>query len=247
MEVKENIFGDIPDEGTEQIEETETDTPSTTPVEEKPVVEEPAKEGDNTPSEEDDNDYKDRTSKRVKQLLADRAEERAKREALAERLANLESNLPQQEEVIPERWSELFSTGDPDQDQKAYQTWKTLNQEEKATWKAEVLAELKAEQSQETEAEEQQTTLYESQMEELEETLGKTFDHNELMKAMAERPIWLTNGQPDWETKLELLEAKRPASNMVARKKLAGIKPQGAVGSKGFATPADLKGGWESL
>lgn len=243
----ENVFGDIPDEGTEPVEEVEKETPTTTPVEEKPVVEEPAKEGENTPSEEDDNDYKDRTSKRVKQLLADRAEERTKREALEERLAKLEAGIPQKEEAIPERWSELFSTGDPKQDKEAYQIWKTLNQEEKTAWKAEVMAELRAEQSQETEEAEQQTALYESQMEELEETLGRTFDHNELMKAMAERPVWLTNGQPDWETKLELIEAKRPASNMVARKKLASIKPQSTVGTKGFTTPADLKGGWGSL
>lgn len=246
-----DIFGDIPDEGAEQmlepVEETETDTQTTTPVEEKPVVEQPAEEGDNTPTEEDD-DYKERTSKRMKQVLKERAEERAKREELEERLARLESrNTPQAEEVIPERWSKLYSTGDPEQDQAAYQEWKSFNEEEKAAWKAEALAELKAEESKATREQEEQTAMYESQMDELEETLGETFDHNELMKAMAERPIWLTNGQPDWETKLELLKAKKPSVNTEARKKLASIKPKSTIGSKGFATPADLKGGWESI
>lgn len=236
----DDIFGDIQREGetTDLIEEMETPTDS--PTEEKPVVEEPAEEGDNIPLEEDEN-YKDKTSRRVKQLLAERADERAKREELEQRLAKLE-NIPQQEEEIPKRWLNLYSSGDPEQDQEAYKEWKTLNQEERAALKAEILEEFRSEQQREIEEQEEKANLYEEQMSELEETLGRTFDHNELAKAMAERPVWTTDGQPDWETKLELLEAKKPASNMEARKKLGTVQKQGSVQAKDYLTPDDLKG-----
>lgn len=240
----EDVFGDIPDEGTELIEEVETETLPTTPVEEEPVVEEPAEEGDNTPTEED-NDYKERTSKRMKEVLKERALERERVAELERQVQELtQRNLPQSEEVIPERWLELFSSGDAEQDQASYKSWKTLNEEEKANWKKEVLEELRGEEAREAQAHEEQTALYNEQMDELEETLGKKFDRNELMKAMAERPVWLTDGQPDWETKLELIEAKKSKPNTEARKKLAEIKPQGSVNSKGYYTPEDLKGGW---
>ena len=243
-------LADIQQEG-QPIELTEEkDTPADSPTEEKPVVEEPAEEGDNTPTEEDD-DYKPKTSRRVKEILRERAELRDKLKEYEIREQVRKENLSPEEEVIPDRWSQLFSTGDPEQDREAYQMWKTLNEEEKASWKAEIIAEMRAEGNKEAEEQEQYAAQYEEQLDELEaereEAKLPPFDRNALMKAISERPIFRPDGKPDFETALELMEAKKPGSSMGARKSLASLKPQGSVPDKGYKTPDDLKGGWSSI
>lgn len=239
VEEDKNILADIPSEGEDKsfLEEE-----STTPVD-KTVTEEPAEKGENTlPAEEDG--YKERTSKRVQQLLKERAEERERVNALEARLE--EMNKSTEEVAIPNRWSELFSTGDPEQDKKAYQVWKTMNEEEKASWKAEVIAELRNEEAKAAEEVEQYTQSYEAQMDELEEE-GKTFDRNELLAFVAKRPIFRQDGQPDFATALELMEVSKPKQNIEARKKLATITRQPVTTTPGYKTPSDLKGGWNSI
>lgn len=243
---EEDVLADIPTEGEEVPLVDEEITSPDSPAEEKPVVEEPSQEGDNIPLEED-NDYKTKTGRRVQQLLKERAEEREARIALEERLKAIEErSVPQEEENIPEEWSELFSTGDPDQDRIAYTKHQAMNARDKAAWKEEVLAELKGQESQESEEQEQFAQAYENQMDELEES-GKTFDRNELMAYITKRPIFRQDGQPDFETALELMEAKKPKANIAARKSMATINQQGATNAKGYATPEDLKGGWNSI
>lgn len=242
---QEDVFGDIEREGDTVNLEEEKETPTDSPAEEEPVVEEPSQEGDNTPDEEDD-DYKKKTSKRVQQLLKERREEREQRIALEERLARLEQRESPRNEEIPERWRKLYSTGDPEQDVIAYQEWKALNQEERAAMKAELIAELREEQGRESAEQEQFASRYEELMDEL-EAEGKEFDRNALMKFISERPIFMPDGNPDFATALELMEAKKPASNLSARKKLASVNAKSTIGEKGYLTPDDLKGGWGAI
>lgn len=240
MQVEElSILADIPSEGEETLDEL-----STTPVE-KPVVEEPAEKGENTPSKEPD-DYKERTSKRVQQLLKERAEERERNDALEARLGELEKSTANEDISIPDRWSELFSTGDAEQDKKAYQSWKTMNDEEKESWKSEVINELRNEEAKAAQEAEEYTKAYDAQMDELEAS-GKIFDRNELMAFVAKRPIFRQDGQPDFETSLELMEMQKPKLNIDARKKLVTVTPKSVAPTSGYKTPADLKGGWNSI
>ena len=240
-----SILADIEDDGVDSSFDTEVkETPPVAPAEEKPVVEEPADKGDNTHPEEDQ-DYKERTGKRVQQLLKERAEERTRVETLERQVQEL-SSRGQEPESIPERWSRLFSTGDPDADREAYGLWKTMNQEEKASWKAELLEEMRAEANKTAQEQEAYAEAYEGAMDELEAD-GKTFDRNELMKFITERPIFRQDGQPDFATALELMEAKKPSPNIQARKALAAIKPQGTISARGYATPDDLRGGFSSI
>lgn len=248
-ETAEESMADIQQEG-EPFELGEEKVTPDSPTE-KPVVKEPAEEGDNTLSEEDD-DYKPKTSKRVQAILKERAELRDKVREMEIREQVRKENLQgESQEVIPERWSQLFSTGDPEQDREAFKVWQTMNQEEKASWKAELLAELKAEGNKETEEQEMYAQAYEEQLDELEAEReeGKlpSFDRNSLMKFITERPIFRQDGKPDFATALELMESKKPGSSMGARKSLASLKPQGPVSDKGWKTPDDLKGGFAAI
>lgn len=243
MDMQE-VLANIPQEG-ELPEAPETVTPTATPADENQpgtVVEKPAEEGDNTPTEED-NDYKERTSKRVQQLLKERSEERSQREALEARLAKLEQKESPSEE-IPERWSNLYSTGDPAQDKIAYQEWKSFNEEEKAAWKAEALAELKAAETKEAEEQEQMAQAYESQLDELEAD-GKEFDRNALMKFMTDIPggLWTTDGKPNFALGLELMEARKaPSVKAQVKKSLGSLHTPGGTGQKEYFGPEDFSG-----
>lgn len=245
----EQALADIPHEGVEDPTETmETETPSDTPSEEKPVAEQPAEEGDNTPTEEDEG-YKERTSKRMKQILEERAEERMKREELEAELAVLRGRDTQQKTVeeIPDRWLKLYSTGDEYQDQQAFQEWKALNEEQRQVMKEEILADIQAQEQEKAKETEQFAQAYEDAMDDL-EAEGKKFDRNELMKAMAERPIFRHDGTPDFATTLELLEAKKQpdSAKIQARKSIATINKQGGEATP-WKTPADLRGGFSSI
>lgn len=240
MVIEENVLADIPTEGDDKSFQAEPVAPA-----EKPVVEEPAEEGENAPLEEKE-DYKERTSKRVQQLLKERAEERERVNALEARIEEMSQSTRGEDLVIPQRWSELFSTGDPDQDREAYASWKTLNDEEKAAWKSEVIAELRNEEAKQAAEAEEYAQSYDAQMDELEEA-GKTFDRNELLAFVAKRPIFRQDGQPDFETSLELMEMQKPKQNLQARKALVSVKPQSVTPTSGWKTPSDLKGGWNSI
>lgn len=238
-----NILADIPTEGDESFNfgEEEKETPAESPTEEQPIVNEPAEEGGNTPTEEE-TDYKPRTDKRIQQLLKERAEEREKREALEERLAALEQrNTPQEDEDIPEEFVDLF--GD---DLEAWKKFDAMTQRQKAAWRQEVINELRAQEEQEANETEQFAQNYENLMDELEDE-GKVFDRNALMKFITERPIFRQDGNPDFATALELMEAAKPKANVQARKQIASLTPQGKVGGKGYVTPDDLRGGWGSI
>lgn len=248
MEAKD-VLADIPTEGEETPDfgDAEKDTPTTTPVEKEPVVEEPSQEGEtepltpeNTPAAEDE-DYKPRTEKRVQQLLKERSEERALREAAEAELAKFRQPQPEAVESIPERFVKLF--GD---DPETWKEYKAMRDEEQSEAIAKAVAAIKDEEHKTTQEQEEYVERYDGLMDELEAD-GKKFDRNELMKFITARPIFRQDGNPDFATALELMEAKKPKADLKARKELASIKPQGSIGAKGYATPDDLRGGWGSI
>jgi len=234
-----DILANVPNEGEEM------DTPSESPTEQKPVVEEetPSTEGEegdeespeNTPREEDD--YKTRTGRRVQQLLKERAEERARVEELERQVREMsERNTPKEAE-IPKEFSDLF--GD---DPEMWEKYSEMTRAQKESWKAELLEELRSEQSREEREAEEFASLYERAMDDLEAS-GKEFDRNELMKFISERPIWKTDGSPDFETALEILELKKPSKTSSARKALASVgNPTGGAPGKAYFTPDDFVG-----
>jgi hypothetical protein len=238
----QEVLADLPQED----EAVETETPTVTPAEEnqpETPVEEPAEEGENTPTEEDD-DLKERTSKRVQKLLQDRAIEKERADALEERLAALESRTETKGEEIPERWLKLYSTGDEQQDQFAYQEWKALNEEQRVAIKEELVAEMRSKEQQEEEETERMTAEYDSMMDEL-EAEGKDFDRNTLMKFMTDVPggLWTTDGKPNFALGLRLMEAdKTPSVKSQVKKTLGAIKPNQGFSGKEFFNPEDFSG-----
>jgi hypothetical protein len=240
-------FDDIQDEGQEiPIDQLEKETPAAPSTDEQPVVEEPSQEGEepaevpNTPGVEEE-DYKQKTGKRVQQLLKERQESKAQAEAYERELKTLREQQNPQNEVIPERFKKMF--GD---DPELWNEWKAMRQEEKEEAVNEAIQRIKSEQEQESKATEEMTLAYEAQLDDLEAS-GKKFDRNELMKYIAERPIFRQDGTPDFETALELMMLKKPKPNTQARKSIATLKMQSPVSSKGYATPDDLRGGFASI
>lgn len=241
VETIEDKLANIPYEG----EQEETETPVDSPTTDKPVVEEsqtPSQEGeeaepkgeaDNTPDE----DYSKKTSKRVQTLLEERYQAQERASVLEQRLAALEAQKEQPNEVIPERWSRLFSTGDPEQDQEAYKEYQALRNEEKSAWIEEAHSQWEEKQTAESRETEAMAQSYDKAMDELEAT-GKTFDRNELMKAITERPIFKQDGQPDFETALELMDKQKPSN---ARKTLGTIGTPGGGGKDTYG-PGDFVG-----
>lgn len=227
MDIKE-ILANIPNEGEEN--ETLSDSPTDETVAKPQEGDDEKNETVNTPES-----YKERTSRRIQQLLRERNEEREKIEALEQRINEMgQSNM---DTNIPERFVKLY--GD---DPEIWNEYNAMNQEQKEEWKAEVLHEINSANKNMQEEQERFVESYELQLDELEDS-GRTFDRNKLMKFIVDRPIFRKDGQPDFETALDLMEAKKQSSNLNARKDIAGIGQQTtSSGNKSYYTPEDFVG-----
>lgn len=233
MDVTEALAA-LPQEGAIEEMETPVVSPTTEQPVEKVAAETPSQEGDqddNTPDE----GYSRKTEKRITQLLDERLAQSQRADELERQLAEAKATKAEPQEEIPARFVKLY--GD---DPETYREWKAMQDEQKSAWIEEAHTKFLEKQTKETEEAEAMAQSYESQLDEL-SAAGKEFDRNELKKAMTDRPIWKTDGTPDWETKLELMELKKPQPSQ-ARKSVAPLGKSGGTTNKEWAGPDDFTG-----
>lgn len=251
MEKIEELLADVNKEGEDPFVDTETETPSDSPDENKPDEKEAPAEGD-VPAEDNIPFHKHpRWIERENELK----ELRETNEATARELEELRK---MQEEAaskihtstdIPDWFVELYG-----ENEAAWQKYSEHSKVEREALKRELLAEQENAKRAEVEEAKKWEKWVDDEIAALKEE-GNEFDTNKLSKIMLDYSPTDTDGNLDFKKGLEIYKALEKApqddTKSKARKELADTttgSPKGDPPKKDYMTPSDLRHkSWGSL
>jgi len=228
----------------EGLDKEETVTPSESSPENNDEVAKP-EEGEHTPEKQVPFHEHPRWKEREKEL----EELRAFREEASSKLAEIDSRQNEDNEVQIPRWfSTLYG-----ENSEAWEAYQEHSQEEREQLKRETIESMRQEQVQAVQEEQKWVDWVEDGVARL-QAEGKTFDKNELLKAVIDYGFTDETGNYDFGKAYNFLEAtkgNRQNPQTEAKKRVADISSSGRSGEsskKDFMTQKDLRHkSWSSL
>lgn len=225
---------------------TEKDTPSDSPADKEPKVEEPG-QGDNTADKQVPFHEHPRWKEREEELK----ELRAFKDEASSKLSEFERKIskPSENTNIPDWFKELYG-----ENEVAWQKYQEHSQQEREQMKKDILAEQEAKREEAQKEETYWNNWVEEGIRGL-QSVGLEFDRNVLIKTMLDNPKEVTNalGNFDFNLGYKLYREQNPISqvNTDARKRIADTTTKSSSTekrAKDYMTSNELRGkSWNQL